>query len=140
MQKQKAVNTRGDDYDVLACASDGVDALVQALYMRAGKLIGSETFVMERGDGETPAELIENFMLQYYDEDHMIPPMILVQELTADAETLEGLLREKRDGAVEIRLPQRGDKRKMMEMAEKNARDAAAKRAAQLRRSYERAA
>ena len=54
MQKQKAVSVRGDDYDVLACASDGEDALVQALFMRAGKLIGSETFVMERGDGEAP--------------------------------------------------------------------------------------
>lgn len=138
MQKQKAVNTRGDDYDVLACASDGVDALVQALFMRDGKLLGSESFVMERGDGESAGELIESFMLQYYDEDHPIPPMILVQELTSDADTLTALLREKRGGAVEIRLPQRGDKRQMMEMAQKNARDAADKRAAQLRRSYER--
>ena len=129
---------RGDDYDVLACASDGEDALVQALFMRAGKLIGSETFVMERGDGEAPGRLLEEFMLQYYDEDHQIPPMILVQELTEDSQTLEGLLREKRGGALEIRLPQRGDKRQMMEMALKNARDAADKRAAQLRRSYER--
>lgn len=138
MQKQKAVNVRGDDYDVLACASDGEDALVQALFMRAGKLIGSETFVMEHGDGEAPGQLLEEFMLQYYDEDHQIPPMILVQELTEDSQTLEGLLREKRGGALEIRLPQRGDKRQMMEMAFKNARDAADKRAAQLRRSYER--
>ena len=59
MQKQKAVSVRGDDYDVLACASDGEDALVQALFMRAGKLIGSETFVMERGDGEAPGRLLE---------------------------------------------------------------------------------
>lgn len=138
MQKQKAVSTRGDDYDVLACASDGVDALVQALFMRAGRLIGSESFVMEHGDGESAGELIESFMLQYYDEDHPIPPMILVQELSEGSEVLSGLLREKRGGAVEIRLPQRGDKRQMMEMAQKNARDAADKRAAQLRRSYER--
>lgn len=138
MQKQKAVSTRGDDYDVLACASDGVDALVQALFMRAGRLIGSESFVMEHGGGESAGELIASFMLQYYDEDHPIPPMILVQELGGDADTLAGLLREKRGGAVEIRLPQRGDKRQMMEMAQKNARDAADKRAAQLRRSYER--
>ena len=64
--------------------------------------------------------------------------MILTQELTEDSETLEQLLREKRGGAFELRLPQRGDKRQMMAMAQKNARDAADKRAAQLRRSYER--
>ena len=100
MQKQKAVSTRGDDYDVLACASDGVDALVQALFMRAGRLIGIESFVMEHGGGESAGELIASFMLQYYDEDHPIPPMILVQELGGDADTLAGLLREKRGGAV----------------------------------------
>lgn len=138
MQKQKAVNTRGDDYDVLACASDGEDALVQALFMRSGKLIGSESFVMERGDGEDAGQLIESFMLQYYDADRTIPPMILVQALTEDAPALAGLLREKRNGAVEIRLPQRGEKRQMLDMALKNAQDAAEKRAAQLRRSYER--
>lgn len=138
MQRQKAVSMRGDDYDVLACASDGVDATVQALFMRDGKLLGSEAFVMERGAGESAGELIESFILQYYDEDHPIPPMILTQELTEDSETLEQLLREKRGGAFELRLPQRGDKRQMMAMAQKNARDAADKRAAQLRRSYER--
>ena len=134
MQRQKAVSMRGDDYDVLACASDGVDATVQALFMRDGKLLGSEAFVMERGAGESAGELIESFILQYYDEDHPIPPMILTQELTEDSETLEQLLREKRGGAFELRLPQRGDKRQMMAMAQKNAD----KRAAQLRRSYER--
>ena len=138
MQRQKAVSMRGDDYDVLACASDGVDATVQALFMRDGKLLGSEAFVMERGAGESAGGLIESFILQYYDEDHPIPPMILTQELTEDSETLEQLLREKRGGAFELRLPQRGDKRQMMAMAQKNARDAADKRAAQLRRSYER--
>ena len=138
MQRQKAVSMRGDDYDVLACASDGVDATVQALFMRDGKLLGSEAFVMERGAGESAGELIESFILQYYDEDHPIPPMILTQELTEDSETLAQLLREKRGGAFELRLPQRGDKRQMMAMAQKNARDAADKRAAQLRRSYER--
>lgn len=138
MQRQKAVSMRGDDYDVLACASDGVDATVQALFMRDGKFIGSEAFVMERGAGESAGELIESFMLQYYDEDHPIPPMILTQELTEDSETLAQLLRERRGGAFELRLPQRGDKRQMMAMAQKNARDASDKRAAQLRRSYER--
>lgn len=138
MQKQKAVSMRDDDYDVLACASDGVDAVVQVLYMRNGKLIGSESFVMERGGGENAGALIESFMLQYYDDDHRIPPLALAQELTDEAQTLEALLRERRGGAFELRLPQRGDKRQMMAMAQKNARDAADKRAAQLRRSYER--
>ena len=138
MQKQKAVSTRDDDYDVLACASDGVDVIVQVLYMRDGKLIGSESFVMERGGGENAGALIESFMLQYYDEDHPIPSLVLAQELTDEAQTLEALLRERRGGAFELRLPQRGDKRQMMAMAQKNARDAADKRAAQLRRSYER--
>lgn len=138
MQKQKAVSTRGDDYDVLACAGDGVDAVVQTLFMRGGRLLGSDVFVMERGDGEDPGELLQEFMLQYYDDDHLIPPMILIQADTPDTPSLEALLREKRGGALEIRLPQRGDKRKMMEMAQKNAADAADKRATQLRRSYDR--
>lgn len=133
LQKQKAISTAGEDQDVLAAASDGVDAVVVALFVRGGKLIGSEQFVLERaGDqAEHGGEWLTMFLLQYYDQAAFIPKEILLHSPTEDMEVLEELLSKEKGSRVHIRVPQREHKKKLVDMAHKNANDAALKRAAE---------
>ncbi len=138
MQKQKAIVNGGGDQDVLAVIRQGDDALVQLLLVRGGKMIGSETHVLERAGDEDPEQVLCSFMLQYYAEDSMPPRDILVGTMPAESETLASLLSERRGGKVAISMPKRGEKRQMVEMALKNASDAAVKREKQLQSSRSR--
>ncbi len=138
MQKQKAIVSGGGDQDVLATMRQGDDALVQLLLIRGGKMIGSETHVLERAGDETPEQVLCSFMLQYYAEDSMPPHDILVSALPEESETLASLLSERRGGKVTISMPRRGEKRQMVEMAVKNVGDAAIKREKQLQSSRSR--
>ncbi len=132
LQRQKAVSTAGEDQDVLAAASDGVDAVVVALFIRGGKLIGSDTFVLERAgvEAEYGGEWLSMFLLQYYDEATFIPREILLHTATDDMQVIEELLTREKGSRVYLRVPQREHKKELVDMAHKNAIDAAAKRAA----------
>ena len=132
MQKQKAIVTGGGDQDVLAAVKCGDDAIVQIVMVRGGKMIGSESHVLERAADEPPEEVLTSFMLQYYSEDSVPPREILVSHLMEDAEALSQLLTERRGARVTVSQPQRGEKRQLVEMAVKNANDAALKREKQL--------
>ncbi|MBO4298015.1 MAG: excinuclease ABC subunit UvrC [Clostridia bacterium] len=135
MQKQKAIVTGGGDQDVLAALPCGDDAIVQIVMVRGGKMIGSESHVLERAGDEPPEEVLTSFMLQYYSEESVPPREILVSHLMEDADTLSQLLTERRGSKVAVTKPQRGEKRQMVEMAVKNAGDAALKREKQLTNS-----
>ncbi|MBQ8954380.1 MAG: excinuclease ABC subunit UvrC [Clostridia bacterium] len=135
MQKQKAIVTGGGDQDVLAVVKCGDDAMVQMVMVRGGKMIGSESHVLERAGDEAPEEVLTSFMLQYYSEESLPPREILVSHASEDAEILSQLLTERRGAKVTVARPQRGEKRQMVEMALKNAGDAAMKREKQLTNS-----
>ena len=132
LQRQKAVSTGGEDQDVLAAASDGVDAVVCALFIRGGKLIGSDTFVLERAgdEAENGGEWLSMFLLQYYGGASFIPREILLHSAADDAEIIAELLTREKGTKVTVAVPQRAHKRQLVDMAHKNAVDAAAKRAA----------
>ena len=138
MQKQKAISNSGGDQDVLVTLRQGDDALVQLMLIRGGKMIGSETHVLERAGDETPEQVICSFMLQYYAEDSMPPRDILVGVMPEEAETLAAILSERRGGKVTISMPKRGEKRQLVELAVKNIGDAAMKREKQLQSSRSR--
>ena len=135
MQKQKAIVTGGGDQDVLAVVKCGDDAMVQMVMVRGGKMIGSESHALERAGDEPPEEVLTSFMLQYYSEESLPPREILVSHLMEDADVLAQLLTERRGAKVTVSQPQRGEKRQMVEMALKNASDAAMKREKQLTNS-----
>lgn len=127
-EQQKIVNTRLEDADYIAVAQDEKtgDAAVQVFMVRRGRLIGRESVLLE--GAETPQAdvnqqglLIGVFIQQFYDAIAFVPGLILVQAMPADWQVLEQWLSEKRNGAVEMRLPQRGAKRQLMEMAQQNA-------------------
>lgn len=138
MQKQKAIFTSGGDQDVLAVTSEGTDALVQLLFVRGGKMIGSETRVLERAGDDEPGEVLQSFMLQFYGKEQQPPREILLSAELPDGQTMADLLSETRGSKVKLLTPKRGQKRQLIQLAEKNALDTARKRKKKLARSYAR--
>ncbi len=128
VDQQQIVGVSQDDEDVVAITQDlqTADTVVQVMMVRHGRLIGRENFVLEgvhvvESDDETLGDLIGTFMQQFYDDAANIPPRILVQYIPSNAKVLEAWLRQKCDQPIKIRMPQRGKKRKLMELAQQNA-------------------
>ena len=138
LEQQKAINVKGGDQDILACAADGIDAMVQVLYMRGGHLIGAESLALEGAGDQTPSQIFSLFLMQFYDDGRLPPSEILCQELPENAEDIASVLEERRGMKLLLHEPQRGTKHKLVEMALKNASDALGKRNAALARQKER--
>ncbi|MCQ2458498.1 MAG: excinuclease ABC subunit UvrC [Clostridia bacterium] len=129
MERQIAIRTDRSEQDILAIAQDGLDAMIQILYVRAGRMIGGDHFSLPGEGGEEPGEVLRSFMTMYYDEAAMIPRNVLCQTLPADAVSeLEQWLRERKNAAVTLTVPVRGEKHELVLLAEKNASDALEKR------------
>jgi excinuclease ABC subunit C len=127
LEKQAVVLGDGADADVIALAEDPLEVAVQIFYVRGGRIRGQRGWVADRVDeGGTP-ELVEDFLLQLYagtlpDEGaDAIPREILVPALPPDVETFETLFSDLRGSRVQIRVPQRGDKRSLQETVARNA-------------------
>ena len=129
MERQIALRTDGSEQDLIALAQDGLDAMIQVIYVRGGRMIGGDHFLLARVGGEDPGEVIAGFMTQYYEESALIPRNILCQTLPEGmAEQMESWLREKKGGAVSVRIPHRGEKHELVLLSVKNAEDALKKR------------
>jgi excinuclease ABC subunit C len=127
-EQQQVVNTRLEDADYVALAQDEKtgDTAVQVFMVRRGRLIGRESVLLEgtevpQADVNQQGTLISAFLPQFYDALAFVPAMILVQAMPTDWQVIEEWLSQKRGGKVELRLPQRGAKRQLMEMAQQNA-------------------
>ncbi|MDQ3512439.1 MAG: excinuclease ABC subunit UvrC [Chloroflexota bacterium] len=124
LERQKIVSPNGTNADVIAVSQGaGGDAGVQVGFLRNGKLLGSEFFPMRATVEDTPAGILAGFVAQFYDQAAMVPPQIFVATPLPDpeAEVILPWLRERRGGKVEIVVPQRGDKRGLVEMVAKSA-------------------
>lgn len=129
MERQIALRTDRSEQDLIALAQDGLDAMIQILYVRGGRMVGGDHFALPREGGEEPGEVIASFLTQYYEQAGLIPRNVLCQILPEGAaEQLELWLREKKGSAVTVATPQRGEKHELVLLAEKNARDALMKR------------
>ncbi len=128
MERQRAIQVSGADQDILAIAQDGLDAMVQVLYVRGGRMIGGDHFVLPQAGADQKGEVLAAFLTQYYEDGNLIPRQVLCQELPDNREELESWLREARGGAVTLNTPKRGEKHDLVLMAEKNAQDALEKR------------
>ena len=136
MEQQNAQQTSRADQDIIALSQDGLDAMAQVLYVRGGKMIGGEHFALPREGNEEAAEVLGAFLLQFYEARN--PAREVIVAALQDRESLELWLRQRREGAVDLIVPQRGDKRALIETARKNAQDALQKRNAQQRVKQER--
>ncbi len=122
VQKQKITNaSEMDDKDIVALAKQGEDAVVQVFFVRSGKLIGREHFFMNVRMDEADGEVVTRFIQQFYAGTPIIPREIFLQEEIEDARVIEQWLTEKKGQRVYLRVPQKGMKNKMVELAEKNA-------------------
>lgn len=120
-EKQKITHTDGEDKDIIAIASDDTDAVVQVFFVRAGKLIGRDHFHVRVGTEENEREILRDFVKQFYSGTPFIPKEIMLPEEIEDMEILEEWLKNKRGKKVWIKVPQKGMKEKLVELATKNA-------------------
>jgi excinuclease ABC subunit C len=131
LEKQAVVLGDGTDCDVIALAEDALEAAVQIFYVRGGRIRGQRGWVLEKVEDVTTAGLVEHFLGQFYGEGAApensgstgsgIPREVLVPELPPDAETMTAWLTERRGGPVQLRVPQRGDKKTLAETVARNA-------------------
>jgi len=124
VERQKVVSGKQEDQDVIAFAQDERtgEACVQVFFIRRGKLIGRESFVLEGVDSHQNGELIAAFVQQFYDEAAFVPPSILLPKDLDERLIIEQWLRSKRNGGkVMLRVPKRGPKRALVQMATENA-------------------
>lgn len=122
--RQRAISTVREDWDVIGLYRDRGYAMVQILVLRGGILMGSDHIQMEGTEDETDEAVLAAFMADYYAEQSYVPPLILVSGAPEGRDAMEAYLTQTRGSRVEIRLPERGEKRKLVEMAVRNARQA----------------
>jgi excinuclease ABC subunit C len=132
LEKQAVVLGDGTDCDVIALAEDQLEAAVQIFYVRAGRIRGQRGWVLEKVEETTTATLVERFLGQFYGADPIngtvgsdgngIPREVLVPELPPDADAMTQWLCQQRGGLVQLRVPQRGDKKTLLETVARNAK------------------
>ncbi len=120
-QKQKITDSRGEDRDILAVASKEEDAVVQVFFIRGGRLIGREHFYLRITKDESAGSILDSFIKQYYGGTPFIPGELMLQAEVEDTALLEQWLSAKRGGRVVLKVPKRGTKEKLVELAQNNA-------------------
>ncbi len=120
-QKQKITDSSGEDRDILAVASEEEDAVVQVFFIRGGRLIGRDHFYMRIAKDEPQSEILDSFIKQYYAGTPFIPGELMLPCETKELSLLEEWLGVKRGGKVTIKVPKKGTKEKLVELAANNA-------------------
>ncbi len=124
VERQKIVFPAHVDQDVIAFAQEKTDTCVQVLFIRGGRLIGREHFMLDGADETDSAEILRQFVLQFYENAANLPNEVLLPEEVAEAQLLEQWLRDKRGGKkVALTVPQRGSKAELVRIALENAQE-----------------
>ena len=121
-QKQKITDSDGEDKDIIALAADERDAVVQVFFVRDGKLIGRDHFYMTHVEDCAQAQILLDFVKQFYAGTPYIPRELMLQEEIEDMPILEQWLSARKGGRVYLRVPKKGAKEKLVELAAQNAR------------------
>ena len=134
-KQQKVLSTQNVDRDIMALIQgEGDSACVQLLLVRNGRLMGQEYFILEGTEEKETEEIMGSFLQQFYEQSPRVPDEILVNNDITYEELLKDRLRQKRGKKVKIHQPSRGEKKRMIEMAERNARQNLKKN--QIRQKY----
>ena len=120
-ERQRMATTRPLDADVFALARDGDEACVQAFFVRGRQVADTDSFTLDGARDADDAEVLGAFLAQFYESATYVPRSVLLSSAPADRAHLRTMLRERRDGAVDIHVPQRGELRALVVSAEENA-------------------
>lgn len=120
-QKQKITSSNMEDRDIIAMARDDMDAVVQVFFVRDGKLIGRDHFRMSVAAAETKGQILSSFVKQFYAGTPFLPKELWVQYELEDTELISQWLSARKGQKVRITVPKKGDKERLVELAEKNA-------------------
>jgi excinuclease ABC subunit C len=120
-ERQAVERERMGTIDVIGVAVSAERAAVQVFPLREGRMVDRYSFHLENAAGEDVSEVLEQFCLEYYGAAPSIPPQLLVPRLAGDTSTLQAFLSELRGSKVEVRVPERGEKRRLQELAQQNA-------------------
>src|SRR6056297_1612923 len=125
IEKQQMVADRSEDLDVIGIAEDELEASVQVFYVRRGRVVGRKGFVLDKVEELTPGKLIDRILESMYGEDPIlgVPKTVLVPYEAEDLDTYEEWLSMGRGSKVQVRVPQRGDKRALLETVTRNAKE-----------------
>ncbi len=122
VQRQKVVSASTVNQDVIAFAREDGDAAVQIFFIRSGKIVGREHYVLEGAAAdEDPAEIMANFLKQFYDKAAEVPPEVLLPHEIEEAQIIEHWLESKRGNKVVLRVPRRGQKKELVDLVAQNA-------------------
>jgi len=121
MEKQKVVSETPEDLDVFGIAQDRTGSVVQVFQVREGKLVGREYFILPEGEESSLSEVLEEFITRYYDGSAFIPKEILLPVDLEGRESIAEWLGRQRGSKVKLRIPKKGDKLQLVEMARENA-------------------
>ncbi len=121
-QKQKITSQSMDDRDIIAMAKDERDAVVQVFFVRDGRLIGREHFHLNISQAEEDSQILNSFVKQFYAGTPFVPHEIWIQEELEDGPVIERFLTGRRGQRVRLFVPKKGEKERLVELAEKNAR------------------
>ncbi|WP_297185542.1 excinuclease ABC subunit UvrC [uncultured Corynebacterium sp.] len=151
MERQSVVFGDGTDADLIAFVTDELEAAVQIFHVRGGRIRGQRGWVVEKEGDEPVAQLMQDFLMQFYNDvsqareetavelqrrgvdqlshvevshNSVVPREVLVQELPLDVEVVQEQLEQLRGAQISLRVPQRGEKRELMEVVERNAKEA----------------
>lgn len=121
MESQKMFSTARGDEDVIALARERDEACVQVFFIRGGKVIGREHFLLEGTQDEAPSRIMASFLQQFYGSAPYVPPQILLETEPDDLPLIEAWLEGRRGSKVTLHVPQRGNKKKLVDMVKENA-------------------
>jgi excinuclease ABC subunit C len=116
-----ATKVKGEQ-DVIAFAQDRDLACVQVFFIRSGKLIGRESFVLQGTEHEETGQIMTNFVKQFYSSSPYVPPLLLLQHPVEDMAVVKGWLQSRRGNRVDIQVPRRGEKKELVNIVAENAK------------------
>jgi excinuclease ABC subunit C len=125
IEKQQMVADRNEDLDVIGIAEDELEASVQVFYVRRGRVVGRKGFILDKVEELTPGRLVDRILESMYGDEPIlgVPKQVLVPYEAAELATYEEWLSMGRGSKVQVRVPQRGDKRALLETVTRNAKE-----------------
>ena len=121
-ERQKISSAARGDEDIIALAQNKAHAYVEVFFIRKGKLIERDHFIIQGAQDEEPGQIITSFLNQFYDSAAYIPPLILLQHQPYDLPIIKRFLEGKRGARVVLQVPQRGERKRLVDMVVENAR------------------